>query len=91
MTGSPAILSRATLHLVRREARIPGLLLGVAGLALLIVGVMYLTVECQALPGFLGPTHGDTSPRTKLGIVGVIFGLAVLIGTFVLARRRPPV
>lgn len=46
------------------------LLAGVVGLALLALGIVYLTVKCQALPGFLGPVHGDTSPRTGRGIVG---------------------
>jgi len=49
---------------------------------LLAIGIVYLTVECQALPGFMGPTHGDTSPRTKLGVVGVALGLTVLLAAF---------
>ncbi len=73
---------------MRRGARTPLLVFGFAGLALVAVGVVYLTVECQALPGFLGPTHGDTMPRTKLGILGVLLGLAVLTSAFLLARRR---
>jgi hypothetical protein len=59
------------------------------GLVLLAVGVVYLSVECQALPGFLGPVHGDTSPRTGLGIGGVVLGLAALMIAFALSRRRP--
>jgi hypothetical protein len=66
------------------------LLAGAVGLALLVVGIVYLTVECQALPGFLGPTRGDTSPRTGLGIAGLVLGLAALIAAFLAARRRPP-
>jgi hypothetical protein len=64
------------------------LLAGVVGLALLAVGIVYLTVECQALPGFMGSTHGDTSPRTGLGIVAVVLGLVTLIGAFAGGRRR---
>lgn len=63
------------------------MVIAAVGVVLLAIGVVYLTVECQALPGFMGPTHGDTSPRTKLGIVGVALGLAVLTAAFVRARR----
>jgi protein-S-isoprenylcysteine O-methyltransferase Ste14 len=66
------------------------MLLGAVGLALVAVGVVYLVVECQALPGFLGPTRGDTSPRTGLGIAGVLLGLAVLALALLAARRHPP-
>jgi hypothetical protein len=69
---------------------LPVLLAGVAGLALLVLGIVYLTVECQALPGFLGPTRGDTSPRTGLGILSLVLGLVALALAFVAARRRPP-
>jgi hypothetical protein len=60
------------------------------GLALTGVGVVYLVVECQALPGFLGPTRGDTWPRTGLGIAGVSLGLVMLLLAFLGAKRRPP-
>lgn len=63
-------------------------LAGVVGLALLALGAVYLSVECQSLPGFMGPVHGDTAPRTGLGIVCVALGLVVLIGGFVATRRR---
>ena len=75
---------------MRREVSLSVLLAGAVGLALLAVGIVYLTVECQALPGFLGPTRGDTSPRTGLGIIGLVLGLAALIAAFLVARRRPP-
>jgi hypothetical protein len=73
---------------MRRQIRIPELLFGVAGLALLAVGIVYLTVECQALPGFMGGTPGDSAPRWRLGLVGVGLGLAVVASAFVIARRR---
>jgi hypothetical protein len=66
------------------------MLAAAVGLALVAVGVVYLVVECQALPGFLGPTRGDTSPRTGLGIAGVTLGLAVLAFALLAARRHPP-
>lgn len=75
---------------MRREVRFSVLLAGVVGLALLALGIVYLTVKCQALPGFLGPVHGDTSPRTGRGIVGVLLGLTALSFAFARTRRRPP-
>ena len=62
----------------------------VVGLALLVVGVVYLTVECRDLPGFLGPTQGDTSPRTALGVIGVVLGVVLLVAAFAATRRRSP-
>jgi hypothetical protein len=71
-----------------REMRLPALA-GLVGLMLLALGVIYLSVECQALPGFMGPVHGDAAPRTGLGIVGVVLGMAVLAFTgLAVARRR---
>jgi hypothetical protein len=75
---------------MRRVARVPVLLGGAIGIALLGVGVVYLTVACENLPGILGPHPGDTNPRTALGIVGVVLGVAALAGALVVARRRPP-
>lgn len=66
------------------------ILAGIVGLLLLVLGVVYLTVECQALPGFLGPTHGDTSPRIGLGIVSAVLGFTALAVAFAGFRRRPP-
>jgi len=65
----------------------PALLVGALGVALLAIGAVYLSVECQALPGFLGPTRGDTSPRTGLGIAGVVLGLGVLAAALAIARQ----
>jgi hypothetical protein len=61
---------------------------GVLGLLALALGVVYLSVACQSLPGFMGPVHGDASPRTGLGIVFVALGLAALFGGLLVARRR---
>jgi hypothetical protein len=72
---------------MRGEVSLPALLAGVLGLALLALGVVYLSVECQALPGFLGPVHGDTSPRSGLGIACVALGLIALGGGLAAVRR----
>ena len=75
---------------MRRVARVPVLLGGAVGIVLLGVGVVYLTVACENLPGILGPHPGNTSPRTVLGIVVVVLGVAALAAAFIAARRRPP-
>ena len=63
---------------------------GAVGVALLALGVVYLSVACESLPGFLGGTQGDTSPRTGFGIVAVVLGVAALGLTAWFARRRSP-
>ncbi len=73
---------------MRRTAGVAPLLASAFGLALVTVGVVYLVVACEALPSFLGPTPGDTSPRTGLGIAGVTLGVVVVAIAAVLARRR---
>jgi hypothetical protein len=74
----------------RHAARIVVLLAGIVGLLLVGTGIVYLTVACENLPGILGPTPGDTSPRIGLGVAGVVLGVAVLAAVFIAARRRPP-
>jgi len=59
------------------------------GLVLVGVGIVYLTVACENLPGLLGPHPGDTSPRTPLGVVTVVLGVAVLAVALGIGRRRP--
>jgi hypothetical protein len=74
---------------VRGEVNFGLVLLGVLGLALLAVGVIYLAVACQSLPGFLGPVHGDTAPRTGRGIAAVALGaIAVILFGYAVIRRR---
>jgi hypothetical protein len=76
---------------VRRHAvRVLVPLAGIVGLALVVIGLVYLTVACENLPGILGPTPGDASPRVGLGVAGVLLGVVVLAVVYVVARRRPP-
>jgi hypothetical protein len=63
---------------------------GAVGALVLSIGIVYLSVACENLPGVLGPTPGDTSPRTPLGVVVVVVGLLVLAFAIFTARRRPP-
>lgn len=65
----------------------PAAFIGLLGLILLGLGVVYLSVECQALPAFMGPVHGDTTPRTGLGVVASALGLTGLAGAVIAARR----
>jgi hypothetical protein len=73
---------------MRAELRLSTLVLAALGLALVVLGVVYLSVECQALPGFLGPSKGDTSPRTGLGLLATASGLLAFGGAVLMARRR---
>jgi MYXO-CTERM domain-containing protein len=70
-----------------------GFLVGAAailGVLLVGIGIVYLTVSCENLPGILGPHPGDTSPRTPLGVIATLLGLAVLAVALAASRRRPP-
>ena len=60
------------------------------GAVLLGIGTVYLTVACEDLPGILGPNAGDTAPRTTLGIIWSVLGVAALAVAVVAARRRTP-
>ena len=60
---------------------------GAAGVALLALSVVYLTVACQSLPGFMGPHAGDTSPRVGLGLLALVLALAAF-GVAVITARR---
>ena len=75
---------------VRGPARILVALAGTAGMALIAIGIIYLTVACENLPGILGPHPGDTSPRVGLGVAGVLLGLVALLLAYAGTRRRPP-
>jgi hypothetical protein len=70
--------------------RVVALLSGIAGVLLVGVGIVYLVVACESLPGILGPHAGDTSPRVPLGVACVVFGVIALAVTFLTTRRRPP-
>ncbi len=63
--------------------------LGSIGLPLVGLGLVFLTVACENLPGFLGGTPGDTSPRTPLGSGVLALGLLALgLASMVASRRR---
>jgi hypothetical protein len=63
---------------------------GLAALSALAValGVVYLAVACQSLPGFLGSVAGDTHPRTRLGAALVVLALLLALASVITSRRR---
>jgi hypothetical protein len=67
---------------MRLRSSLPALLAGAIGLALVALGIVYLIVACENLPGFLGPHAGDTSPRTGLGIITLVLGAGVFGAAF---------
>ena len=75
---------------MRLPVRLSALLAGAAGTGLLALGVVYLVVACENLPGILGPHAGEESPRTGLGILALVLGIAALSVAFIASRRHPP-
>jgi amino acid permease len=59
------------------------------GVLVVAIGVVYLSVACENLPGVLGPSAGDAAPRTPLGAAVVVLGFMVLAAALFIARRRP--
>ena len=51
----------------------------VVGIATLVVGVVYFTVEAKSLPSVLGQLHGYTGHRTKRGVAAMIVGAVLVI------------
>lgn len=79
----------AKVRPVRGDGNLGVILLGVVGLALVAVGVVYLAVACGSLPGFLGPVHGDRTPRTGRGLLALALAAIVLLPVgHALMRRR---
>lgn len=73
---------------MRPIAGLVSIVSGLVGVLLVTLGIVYLVVACQDLPGFLGPTPGEHSPRTPLGLAVLALGALALGLTAVLARRR---
>jgi hypothetical protein len=72
-----------------RPAGVISVVSGLFGLILVAVGIVYLVVACENLPGLLGPTPLDSAPRTPLGLAVLVIGALVLAVTgFVAWRRR---
>jgi amino acid permease len=63
---------------------------GAVGFALVGLGIVYLVVACESLPGFLGGMPGDTSPRTGFGVLALVLGVAALGLSAWAVRHRSP-
>jgi amino acid permease len=64
-------------------------ILVVIGIALLVVGVLYLTIAADKLPSFMGHIAHTTGHRAKRGVAGLVLGVLFLVGGGVaMARAR---
>jgi hypothetical protein len=75
----------ATVSVGRRHVTLG---FGLVSLLALGLGVVYLVVACQSLPGFLGQGAGDPHPRTPLGAALLVF--AALLAAAVAIVQSPP-
>jgi hypothetical protein len=62
--------------------------LGLVSLLALGLGVMYVAVACESLPGFLGQVPGDPHPRTPLGVALVVLAVVLAAAAAIAQRRR---
>jgi uncharacterized membrane protein HdeD (DUF308 family) len=72
--------------------RLVAALLGLIGVALIVVGIVYFTVPAHSLPGFLGQLHGINKHRSRRGEASVALGVICVILSAITsfsARRRP--
>lgn len=64
-------------------------LLGLIGLVLVVIGIMYFAEPAHQLPSFFpGHTRHGTKPRTKHGIAALVLGLVVLAGAWLTTGRK---
>jgi uncharacterized membrane protein HdeD (DUF308 family) len=64
-------------------------LLGVLGIACVVVGIVYFAEPAHSLPSFFpGHTAHGTKSRTKHGIAAVVVGVLFLIGAWVTSGRK---
>lgn len=74
---------------VRRAPLWLGALLGLIGVVLVVIGIMYLVEPAHQLPSFFpGHTPHGTKPRTKHGIAALVVGLVVLAGAWLVSGRK---
>jgi amino acid transporter len=64
--------------------------LGIAALAAIVLGVMYVVIPAHSLPSFVpGATSGHghgTAKHTKRGYAGIVVGVVLLVVCVVVAR-----
>jgi hypothetical protein len=82
-----------SLHAEMSNQRlIASVIIGLIGLVILVIGVIYLTVEAKSLPSVLGQLHGVTVHRTLRGWVALIIGVVLVLvaGGLYVSRPREP-
>lgn len=62
--------------------RIGALILGIVGILLVILGVVYLTVSAGSLPSILGHINGSTGHHPLRAGVSLVVGVVLLIGAW---------
>jgi drug/metabolite transporter (DMT)-like permease len=77
---------------IRSARRAPlwlSVLLGVIGVLLIVIAVLYFVEPAHQLPSFFpGHTVHGNRPRTKHGIAALVVGLVVLAGAWLSSGRR---
>lgn len=63
-----------------------GLVLFLAGVVLVILGIVYFTVPVDSLPSLLGHAKG-TGHHTKRGLVAIVVGILCWIAAPIALRR----
>lgn len=64
-------------------------LLGLVGLVLVVIGILYFAEPAHQLPSFFpGHTRHGTKPRTKHGIAALVLGLVLLAGAWLTTGRK---
>jgi drug/metabolite transporter (DMT)-like permease len=64
-------------------------LLGVIGVVLVVIGIVYFAEPAHQLPSFFpGHTAHGTKPRTKHGIAALVLGLVLLAAAWLTSGRK---
>jgi len=73
----------------RNAPRIVTALLVVLGIALIVIGVVYLTQTASQLPSFFpGHQAGSSHHHAKHGVAALILGVLALLGAWMSAGKK---
>jgi len=89
LVAPPASAHYAVTHVGRERTLIAGVLV-LVGIAALVVGIIYLTVEARSLPSILGTLHNAHGHRSARGLGLLIVGFVLLIAGGALERFARP-
>lgn len=79
----------STRSVARRAPVWLSALLGLIGVVLVVIGIVYFAEPAHQLPSFFpGHTRHGTKPRTKHGIAALVLGLVVLAGAWLTSGRK---